>query len=298
MKGNFDAGQRSGSVKAQVTIVAPVISKLTACESPDIVPRKRRTSLPMIIPPTWNLPDAIRARLSQNTYGRQRAIFEEGHLLLILHRPPGPDERTREGLLFWRNPAGDWQFNRGGPGTGALKRHVQSYAEIETKLTAEYEKSPDITTLFDLMETLVPLTRSARNMHLALQTARESVKGDAFLIEIRDQAYEVERNLDLLYEDVRNAIQHRAARKAEEQARLSEQALHASHRLNILAALFFPLTALASIFGMQLAHGFDERNPLNFWLVFAVGVVLGLVMKSWVLGKSKSAEPSPKKVDC
>ena len=246
----------------------------------------------MIIPPTWTLPDTIRIRLGQSTFGRQRAIVEEGHLLLVLHKPPGPDDRSREGLLFWRNPAGDWQFNRGGPGTGGLKRHVQCYAELEAQLTTEYEQAQDINTLFDLMETLVPLTRAARNMHVALQTAREAIKGDTFLIEMRDQAYEVERNLDLLYEDVRNAIQHRAARKAEEQARLTEEALHASHRLNILAALFFPLTAIASLFSMNFAHGMDKRKPVIFWFVVAISVALGFAMKGWVLGKSKPTSPN------
>ncbi len=251
----------------------------------------------MIIPPTWTLPDSIRTRLGPSTYGRQRAIIEEGHLLLVLHKPPGPDDRAREGLLFWRNPAGDWQFNRGGPGTGGLKRHVQSYAEIEAGLTAKYEQAADITALFDLMETLVPLTRAARNLHLALQTAREAIKSDPFIIEMRDQAYEVERNLDLLYEDVRNAIHQRAARKAEEQSRLSEQALHASHRLNILAAWFLPLTALASIFSMNFAHGLNERSPAWFWLVFIIGLGLGFAMKGWVVGKPPATNPPPKQTD-
>ena len=75
----------------------------------------------MIIPPTWSMPEAIRLRLGQTTYGRQRAIFEQGHLLLVLHKPPGPDDRTRDGVLFWRNPTGDWQAHRGGTGAGALK---------------------------------------------------------------------------------------------------------------------------------------------------------------------------------
>jgi hypothetical protein len=251
----------------------------------------------MIIPPTWNIPDAIRIRLGQTSYGRQRALVEEGHLLLVLHRAPGPDDRSREGVLFWRNPAGEWQFNRGGSGTGGLKRHVQSYAELEAKLTAEYEKAADINTLFDLVETLTPLFRAARNMHHALQTAREAIKGDTFLIEMRDQAYEVERNFELLVEDVRNAIQHRSARKAEEQARLSEQALHASHRLNILAALFFPLMAVAGLFGMNLAHGFSESRPAIFWLVVVVSCALGFGMKGWVLKKSKPAAPPAKKQD-
>jgi len=240
----------------------------------------------MIIPPTWNVPEAIRLRLGQSSYGRQRAIIEENHLLLILHKPPGPDDRGREGMLFWRNPTGEWQFNRGGPGPNSLKRHIQAYSELEAKLAADYEKATDLTALFDTMDSLTPLVRAARNMHQALQTAREAIKGDAFLIEMRDAAYEVERNLELLYEDVRNEIQHRTARKAEEQARLTEQTLHASHRLNILAALFFPLTALASLFGMNLAHGLNEKNPAIFWTLFVVACSLGLVMKTWVLRKA------------
>jgi len=249
----------------------------------------------MIIPPTWSLPDAIRARLGQNTYGRQRAIFEEGHLLLVLHRPPGPDDAAREGSLYWRNPAGDWQFSRGGPGPGALKRHVQSYAELENKLTQSYEEAADITALFDLVEALTPLVRAARNLHAAMQAAREAVKGDLFLLEMRDLAYEVTRNFDLLLEDVRNAIQHRMAREAEKQAALSNQALQASHRLNILAALFFPLTAIASLFGMNLAHGLDQASVLIFWLVSVISIGLGFAMKGWVLGKRNNDLPPSKK---
>jgi len=251
----------------------------------------------MIIPPTWNLPEAIRIRLGQTSYGRQRAIVEEGHVLLVLHKPPGADDRAREGVLFWRNPAGEWQCNRGGPGPGGLKRHIHSYAELDHKLTAEYESSPDINSLFDLMEKLTPLVRAARNLHRALQTAREAVKGDTFLIELRDLAYEVERTFDLLIEDVRNEIQHRSARKAEEQAQLSEQALHASHRLNILAALFFPLTAIASLFGMNLAHGLDQNSVIIFWIVSLVSIGLGFMMKGWVLGKRKEPASPPKKTE-
>lgn len=248
----------------------------------------------MIIPPTWSLPEAIRARLGQTTYGRQRAIVEEGHLLLVLHQPPGADDSRREGVLFWRNPAGDWHFSRGGPGPAPLKRHVQAYAEMEGKLTQSYESAGDITALFDLVEKLTPLARAARNMHQALQAAREAIKGDTFLIELRDMAYEIDRNLELLLEDARNAIQYRMAREAEAQAQSGKEALRASHRLNILAALFFPLTAIASLFGMNLAHGFSEEAPVIFWLVFAVGAGLGFAMKGWVLAKA-SAKDTPTK---
>ena len=251
----------------------------------------------MIIPPIWSLPETVRVRLGQSTFGRQRAIVEDDNLLLVLHKAPGPDDRAREGVLFWRNPAGEWQFSRGGPGPGALKRHVQSYAEIEGKLTHDYEHAADTMALFDLVETLTPLVRAARNMHQALQVARDAIKNDAFLIEMRDLAYDVERNLDLLLEDTRNEIQQRTARKAEEQAQLSAAALQASHRLNILAALFFPLTAIASLFGMNLAHGVDEHKPVIFWLVFVMSCALGFGMRSWVLGKSKPAASPDKTQD-
>jgi hypothetical protein len=246
----------------------------------------------MIIPPTWTLPEAIRIRLGQTTYGRQRAIFEDGHLLLVLHKAPGPDDSGREGVLFWRNPSGEWLWSRGTGGNTALKRHVQSYGELEGKHTTDYENATKIDTLFDLVDSLTPLTRAARNMHQALQVARESIKGDTFLIEVRDLAYEVERNLELLIEDVRNAIQHRSAREAEVQARLSAEAVRAGHRLNILAALFFPLTAISSVFGMNLAHGLRTDSIAMFWLIFIVGTVLGFGMKSWVLGKAVNNDSS------
>ena len=247
----------------------------------------------MIIPPTWTVPDAIRIRLGQSTFGRQRAIVEDGHLLLVLHKPPGPDDRGREGLLFWRHPNGEWQFSRGGSGPGALKRHVQSYAEIEGKLTQDYEQATSVNALFDLMEALTPLVRAARNQHQALQAARDAIKNDVFLIEMRDLAYDVERNLELLLEDTRNAVQHRMAREAEKQAKLSQQALQASHRLNILAALFFPLTALASLFGMNLAHGLDQGSVLIFWLVSIASIGLGFVLKSWVLARGRDDDANP-----
>jgi CorA-like Mg2+ transporter protein len=242
----------------------------------------------MIIPPTWVLPDAIRVRLGQSTYGRQRAIVEEGHLLLVLHKPPGPHDRGREGVLFWRNPKGEWQSNRGGPGAGGLKRQVQSYVDIEGKLTEGYDNATSNSVLFELQDALTPLVRAAHNMYNALQEARESIKDDPALIEVRDLASEVERNLDLLLEDVRNAIQKAVTREAEVQARVSQEALAASHRLNILAALFLPLTATTSLFGMSFAHGMEEQVPLLFWIVLAGGVAFGVVMMTWVIAKPKT----------
>jgi hypothetical protein len=44
-----------------------------------------------LLPPDWDVPAKIRARLG-TTAGRQRLIQEDGHLLLVLHAPPGADD--------------------------------------------------------------------------------------------------------------------------------------------------------------------------------------------------------------
>jgi hypothetical protein len=252
--------------------------------------RNANQGFTMIIPPNWTLPDAVRSRLGQNTYGRQRAIFEEGHLLLVLHQPPGPDDEERQGVLFWRPPGGEWQTSRGGGGAGggsALKRHIQSYSELETKLSNDFDKGPDMAGLFDLLDALVPLGRAARNLHSAVQSGRESIKGDTLLIEFRDLAYDVERRFDLLAEDVRLAIQFRTAKEAEDQARLGREALRASHRLNMLAAFFFPLTAIGSLFGMNLRSGLDTDSVAMFFVVLGAGLVLGFAVKGWVTRRER-----------
>jgi hypothetical protein len=239
----------------------------------------------MIIPANWNLPEPIRSRLSPTTYGRQRAIIEDGHLLLVLHKPPGPDDSGREGVLFWRNPAGEWHMSRGA--VGGVKRHVQDYVQLEAKLSEQYDVCTSTETLFELMEAVNPAARAARNLHLALQTAREGVPEDPFLIEVRDLAYEAERNLELLLEDVRNAIQYRTLREAEKQAHLTSETVRANHRLNILVALFLPLTAIGGMFGMNLPSGLEHQHTSLFWIVLTLGIALGLVIVAWVLGKRR-----------
>ncbi len=236
----------------------------------------------MILPTSWPLPDSIKIRLGKNTYGRQRAIFEEGNLLLVLHRPPEADQRVRTGVLFWRTPKGEWHWSHGGTGTAPLQRHLQSYAELEAKLAEDFDRATHAAALFDLLDKLTPLTRSARNLHQALQSAREAIKGDPFLIELRDQSYEIERNFELLIEDVRNALHYRTALEAEQQAARDREALAASHRLNLLVALFLPLSAVGGLFGMNLRHGFEGASAGLFWIVFVGSVSLGFFMRGWI----------------
>ena len=246
----------------------------------------------MITPPGWNLPEPIRARLGQKTVGRQRIIFEDGHLLIVLHRPPTAEDNTREGVLFWRPSDGNWKWSRGINGGAALNAHIQSYADREAELAGAYDEASDSETLYKLQTEIAPTARAARNMHLALQAARDAVKTEKILIDARDRAYDIERNLELLLEDVRNMIQYRTVKEAEEQSRLGVEALHASHRLNVLAAMFLPLTAVTGIFGMNFPSGLDQNNAVYFWLVFVGALALGLALKKWILVRPEKGLPT------
>src|SRR5687768_1771525 len=73
---------------------------------------------PVALPEDWDLPAAIRSRLGERL-GKQRAMFADGHLLLILHRAPSTDHATREAAAFWRDPQGQWRVT--GPGEGATR---------------------------------------------------------------------------------------------------------------------------------------------------------------------------------
>ena len=102
----------------------------------------------------------------------------------------------------------------------------------------------------------------------------------AGLVVAGDQAGEVERAVELLHADAKNGLEYMVARQTEEQAENSEQLLKAGHRLNMLVAIFLPLTALGSAFGMNFRHGLESiTSPLLFWGTLFLGLVLGFFVK-------------------
>lgn len=74
-----------------------------------------------LLPSAWDLPPVFRDRLGSHP-GRQRAMFADGHLLLILHEPPKPDVNERLGCFFWRHPDGTWSSS--GLGVGLISGFV------------------------------------------------------------------------------------------------------------------------------------------------------------------------------
>lgn len=235
----------------------------------------------------WELPKEIERRLGENTYGRQRAIYEADHLLIILHTPPKGEEAERECVLFLRSPDGTYLCNGFTGGEGRLRHLLADYDELYDKYNAQYEKCSSPTDLFELMKALAPLNRATTNLHNAMQSARSFIEGDAFLIAMRDEAYEISRNFELLIGDAKLALDYQIAENTEQEAARSEEMAVAQHKLNVLAAVTFPLMAMATLLGMNLVHGYENRSPSLFWLVVGVGFVVGWAVKGWVTKRGK-----------
>jgi Mg2+ and Co2+ transporter CorA len=249
----------------------------------------------MQLPKNWELPEKIKQRFGQKSSGKQRAMEAEGHLLLVLHKAPHPQQKTRETAFYWRNPQGEWfcseqkgglLMQQKGSALKQLINHLQEYGQIEQEFSHKYHQADDADDYFQILQNMTHLNRAIKNLHATLQTAREEIPSDRDLIDLRDFACELERNLDLLYTDTKNALDFYLAKKADEQTRLSIQSLRSSDRLNILIALFLPVTALSSVFGMNLPHGLENSPIFLFWLIFLGGIVLGFVIRGWVFQNS------------
>lgn len=237
----------------------------------------------------WNLPAEITARLGNESWGAQRAIVEGGHLLLILHAPPKADGNEREHEIYYRAANGKWQYKGLDHGERALTSFLDGYNSLLDDLETRFEKATTIEALFAVIDRLIPLARSSANMKAALQAAREAIGNDAFLIDMRDRGVDIARGFELLLADARQSLDFRVARSAEEQTRAAEAGNRAQHKLNILAAIAFPLMSVSAVFGMNLYSGLEKQSPLIFWLVFLGGLWLGFVVKGWV----SSATPPP-----
>jgi hypothetical protein len=237
-----------------------------------------------ILPATWEVPAEFRSRLGEKA-GRQRAMMAEGHLLLVLHAPPKKDEPDRKGRLFWRKPDGTWLSNELGGGPAALAKHLSEYSEIIDKMDRQEDVAWSVDEYYTILDAMGPVQRSARNLHATLQEARKLLSADRDLINFRDKAYDIERTAELLYNDVRHALEFAVAKKSEEQAVNAHQMAVQSHRLNLLVAFFFPLATLVAIFGSEMKHGLEEYLPhpyYLFYIVTGVGLVLGGLLAGWL----------------
>lgn len=238
-----------------------------------------------LLPASWKAPERFHQRLG-SIAGKQRAMEAEGHLLLVLHETPDRDSSERRSRLFWRSPDGSWKSTAGGTGARAVEEHVQQFIARIDELEAREERAGKAADYFELLQEIVPLHRTTRDLHATLQQAREAIPDDRDLIHCRDLAGEAERAVELLHADVQNGLQYTVAYQSEQQSHRAEEMAVAAHRLNVLAAIFFPLATLGTIFGMNLKHGLEEWNaPWIFWLVLAGAFASGLLLASAIVGR-------------
>ncbi len=241
-----------------------------------------------LIPLIWKVPQVFRDRMGQRV-GRQRPMVADGHLLLVLHAPPQPNENQRHGRFFWREPTGQWTSTEGVSGIEGLNRHLNEYEEVISRLDRLEEQATTSTEYFAILEQLSPVQRAVTNMHKVLQSAREKCPEIRELIDLRDRAYEIQRTAELLLLEVKNALDVLVAKRSEQQSISSHQMSIASHRLNILAAFFFPLATLMAIFGANLRHGWEDAwPPIPLLVVLACGLAMGGILTIFVTRRTGS----------
>ena len=212
----------------------------------------------------------------------------DGHLLIILHQVPEPGDSTRAPVLFWRNPRGDWTSSEGGPGLGALNAHIDSWRKAVDRIEVQMQQHPSAESFFEVLQSTTPLLRTIRNTQRTLQEARQASPEDRPILLARDDAGELERAVELLHSDAQHGMDYMIARQGEEQTQRTHQLVRAGHRLNVLIALFLPLTAIGSVFGMNLSHGLERwQSPWLFWSLLATALVIGVLLMTAVVFRVK-----------
>ena len=99
-----------------------------------------------------------------------------------------------------------------------------------------------------------------------------------------DRQTAAKRTAELLVQDAQFGLSYIAARQSEAQAESAARMAATAHRLNVIAALFLPLTAVASVLGMDIHSGLSDTQE-NFLLVVAASVGFGLVFALMVRKK-------------
>jgi Mg2+ and Co2+ transporter CorA len=232
-----------------------------------------------LIPENWaDFPEEFRARIGKRA-GRQRLMRFEGQLLLLLHRAPNAHEEKREAHLFWKRADNTWVSNVFESSTEAVLAHIEDYGQRLEKLEQQEESAKTSADYFQILEVLSPTARAAGHLHEVLQEARDAHPRDRDLIVWRDQAYVTHRSAELLYTETKNALDFMVAKQTEKLAQASHSMSVSSHRLNILAAFFFPITVITALVGMSYREVLADAFPIwGFWLTIFLSLVLGVLI--------------------
>ena len=208
-------------------------------------------------------------------------MHHEDHLLLVLHEPPKPNEKTRRGRFYWRDASGQWRSSERGASDG-VSLHLDEFDEMLSECEALENEAQSPEEYFQALERVAPLHRALCNLHQVLSDARKAVPADRVLINWRDRAYDLKRTAELTYSSARNGLDFAMAKRTEEHATSARRMSIASHRLNLLAAFFFPLATIASLLGMQTWPMQTNGSPIVFFTLLAAGLFAGALLTLFV----------------
>lgn len=235
-----------------------------------------------LIPHNWRLPDYFRGRLGTSV-GRQRAMHLEGQLLLVIHHLPLGDNRSRRGQLFWRDEQAKWLSSDGLPGNASIEKLIHQYQQALEDFDKRSNQVGSAQHYLELLENLGPIVRTARGFYETLQQAREFLPDAKEIIDWRDKMEEITLEFDQLYADLKTAMDVALIRHSEQHAEISRRVEQSAHRLNVLAALFFPLATLGSVLGTTLTEGWNwSRSGLPFALFLLFGAFCGVLLAGFV----------------
>ena len=204
-----------------------------------------------LLPDDWDVPASFRQRLGTEI-GRQRLMVADQQLLLVLHAPPAANDNTRKGRLFWRDVLGEWSSSEPSEGIQTIQSHLENYEAVIDELDRLEDAATTADRYFQILERLMPLERSSIHLYEVLQEARKECPECREIIDFRDRAYVIKRTAELLLAATRNSMKLIVVRRSEEHAKASHKMTVAAHRLNILAAFFFPIITVTAILGLDM----------------------------------------------
>lgn len=133
-----------------------------------------------------------------------------------------------------------------------MKEMVAAYAEHAQQIEKRLGTARVARDFFEVLVTLRPLEHRVRELGLVLQRASEREATDLEFQGLAMRAAATARHLALLVLRTEDGRDFDLAQLTEEQADISNQMVVSGQRLNFLVAMLLPMTALTSIFGMNL----------------------------------------------
>lgn len=204
--------------------------------------------------------------------GHQRCVVGRDELLLVLHEVPRAGVPEREAIFFWRRRDGKW-FQPDGQGLKGLGDLLDRYAKAIDENEEIIEQTDEAEDLFRVLKHAGPLTRSSRNMVVALEQVLNQEPDDRQIRTYRDRAREIERAAELLHSDGRETLLFWQAEAAEQHTKSAERFGNILFKLNLVTGFFLPLVAFGGLFGMNVdLPGFTRGM---FWWIFFGGLMVG-----------------------